>query len=297
MVDFPMCSRCNTYARLDRVTLCKQCKSENDKSLRLKRKEIYLEQASDIVKICRTCSFEKSGIEFASGRTICKPCSANESYRLKLLCEPKETDPHKSCSRCSKVQDPLKFRRGNNICNECEKERLYQWRKEHPEKFQAVCARYRAKPDYREKQNNYKRSAYILQKLVKQHRNRLRLFLKKGESKNFQDVLNCSIAELRDWLEYNMDTDMNWDNYGTYWHIDHITPCRSFDFSKANEIRKCFHWSNLAPLQAQENLKKHAKIIPSMQKYYQNRAMEYIKLLKLNPDEYLLGALATKEDQ
>jgi hypothetical protein len=55
---------------------------------------------------------------------------------------------------------------------------------------------------------------------------------------------------------------MSWENYGLYgWHIDHILPCSSFDLLKPEEQRKCFHWSNMQPLWARDNLRKSAKII------------------------------------
>ena len=51
---------------------------------------------------------------------------------------------------------------------------------------------------------------------------------------------------------------MSWDNYGD-WHIDHIRPCCSFDLSKIEEQEKCFHYSNLQPLWAEENMTKGGK--------------------------------------
>ena len=52
---------------------------------------------------------------------------------------------------------------------------------------------------------------------------------------------------------------MTRENYGK-WHIDHIRPCSSFDLSKPEEQSICFHYSNLMPLWAEENLKKGSKL-------------------------------------
>ena len=74
------------------------------------------------------------------------------------------------------------------------------------------------------------------------------------------ELIGCTPAELKKHLEKQFRDGMSWDNYGE-WHIDHIIPCASFDFTKPEEQRACFHYSNLQPLWAEENLLKSDKII------------------------------------
>ena len=51
---------------------------------------------------------------------------------------------------------------------------------------------------------------------------------------------------------------MSWDNYGIHgWHIDHIRPCASFDLTDPEQQRQCFHYPNLQPLWAFDNLSKN----------------------------------------
>jgi len=72
------------------------------------------------------------------------------------------------------------------------------------------------------------------------------------------ELLGCSLEFLKYHLESQFKPDMNWNNYSLYgWHIDHIIPCASFDLSKEEEQRKCFHYTNLQPLWAKENWSKN----------------------------------------
>lgn len=65
------------------------------------------------------------------------------------------------------------------------------------------------------------------------------------------DLLGCSIHEFKKYLESKFTKGMSWENYGKNgWHIDHVIPCDSFDLSKPDEQKRCFHYTNLQPLWA-----------------------------------------------
>jgi hypothetical protein len=55
---------------------------------------------------------------------------------------------------------------------------------------------------------------------------------------------------------------MSWENYGSYWHIDHIIPVSSFALIRQDgeydwdEVRQCWSLANLQPLTAAENFNK-----------------------------------------
>lgn len=68
-------------------------------------------------------------------------------------------------------------------------------------------------------------------------------------------LVGCTTAQLRAHLESMFQSGMGWHNQGQ-WHIDHIIPCASFDLSQPDQQAKCFHWTNLQPLWAKDNLAK-----------------------------------------
>lgn len=80
----------------------------------------------------------------------------------------------------------------------------------------------------------------------------------KCKSASTMELLGCSIEQLKEHLEYQFKESMTWDNYGYFgWHIDHIRPCASFDLNYPDQQKECFHYTNLQPLWAEENLSKN----------------------------------------
>ena len=67
-------------------------------------------------------------------------------------------------------------------------------------------------------------------------------------------MLGCSVSELHSYLEGKFLKGMTWENYGVHgWHVDHIRPCASFE-NPADP--HCWHYTNLQPLWAKDNLAK-----------------------------------------
>ena len=85
--------------------------------------------------------------------------------------------------------------------------------------------------------------------------------LLKNQKTSYTKYIGCDIEFLKTWIEYRFDENMNWNNFGSYWQIDHILPINKFNFE--NEIDKytCFHWTNLQPLSGIENRQKSDKLL------------------------------------
>ena len=81
----------------------------------------------------------------------------------------------------------------------------------------------------------------------------------KFKYKSTKKLLGCSMEHFKEWIEFQFDDNMNWNNHGDYWHLDHIKPCAKFKMSKKEDQEECFHWTNLQPLEATENLEKSDK--------------------------------------
>lgn len=75
------------------------------------------------------------------------------------------------------------------------------------------------------------------------------------KSEKFIELVGITPIELMGYLEKMFTEGMNWNNYGK-WHIDHIRPCASFDLDDLSQRKICFHYTNLQPLWAKDNLAK-----------------------------------------
>lgn len=98
-------------------------------------------------------------------------------------------------------------------------------------------------------------------KLAHNLRNRVSRFIRKKAGRaSTEELLGCSFPEFKRFLERQFRSGMAWSNYGDHWHVDHIVPVAAFDLSDPDQLRRCFHFSNLRPLRARENLRKSKRI-------------------------------------
>ena len=108
------------------------------------------------------------------------------------------------------------------------------------------------KPEYKEKEKNRhlkrlkEEPSYRLRTL---YRHRIHRALKDNiKLKKSIELLGCEIDFYRQYLESKFLPEMNWDNWGDIWEIDHIIPIASFDLVELENQLKCFNYLNTQPL-------------------------------------------------
>ena len=74
------------------------------------------------------------------------------------------------------------------------------------------------------------------------------------------EYLGCTPLEFTQWQRAQYTEGMTIDNK----HNDHMMPCKHFDMSDPEHVRRCFHHTNYQPLPANENNAKSNKIIYDM---------------------------------
>jgi hypothetical protein len=211
------------------------------------------------MRICNTCCSEKAFSEYylspktGSPLRICKECHKEkmrirrESMRDILALKQKEYRKRK----------PDVCRQAALNWKEKNKEKVAEY---HREYYWKTHKRQRVVRNARQKRKLASDTSFKMRDTMTR---RILLALKtQGQSKKCSAVkyLGCSIDELKNWLQSKFTRKMNWQNHGSYWHIDHVIPCDSFDLSEEKQAMACFHFTNLQPLTARENIKKGNKI-------------------------------------
>lgn len=211
-------------------------------------------------KICNKCKIKKDVSEFykRKGRgdglsgylCKCKDCQRTHNYNYKS-------------NNSEKYKEYMIEYRENN--KEKLKEYITNWRFDNEEKIKDKRKDYYQNNKELIKIKNYE---YCKDRKVKDPFYKLRLGIRSlilvsfrnqftTKSKKTIEILGCSFDEFKIHLESQFDDKMNWDNQGTYWHMDHIIPISSAQTEE--EVYRLNHYTNFQPLYWLDNLKKGSK--------------------------------------
>jgi len=166
----------------------------------------------------------------------------------------------KKCCRCQELKSFDFFHKNkafqdglHHYCKSCRKK--YDEKTENKIKKKLYYQNNKRKMAEKE---SVKRKTNIQYRIKSNLSRRIRCFLNgKSKSKVTTAYLGCSLDFFKNYIENLFKDGMSWDNYGLHgWHIDHIRPCASFDLTDPAQQGICFHYSNLQPLWAKDNIKK-----------------------------------------
>lgn len=136
------------------------------------------------------------------------------------------------CKECHRL-----FYRLNHELRERQK-KYYLENKKNFKKYQSEYRKNRCKND-----PNFKKSLY--------YRAELRKILFKDTKDTISSLKLTGLT--REKLISRMKNmcqklNLRWEDHGTFgWHIDHIKPVRDFDLTDPEQVKKCFHYTNLRP--------------------------------------------------
>ena len=224
---------------------------------------------TQISKFCRSMGFGQIDMKdrlFSNGEPARK--SAQQIYEAEWMREIHSTKKDRTWARHPAVQnwqtmkkyhanpklylERCKSYRKNNGDKVAEYDR--KWREANKEKLAEWVRKYREENP--EKMREYRKTSRKkpINKIRHNIRRRLREYVKLTGAN--WGGFGCTSNKLREHLERQFTKRMTWENYGTYWHVDHIRPLASFDLFNQDQRRAANHYTNLQPLEAKKNQAK-----------------------------------------
>ena len=76
---------------------------------------------------------------------------------------------------------------------------------------------------------------------------------------SFNSFIGCSSVFLQSHIEKQFTDNMSWQNYKTFWEVDHKIPLKYFDLKDPEQAKSAFHFSNLQPATCVYNRSKQAR--------------------------------------
>jgi hypothetical protein len=72
-----------------------------------------------------------------------------------------------------------------------------------------------------------------------------RYVLEKNKSSYYAPFFGLDIERFRGWIEAQFDAELSWENFSKAWQFDHIMPVAYFDFTKEEDMRLCWNFTNI----------------------------------------------------
>jgi hypothetical protein len=222
-------------------------------------------------KVCSKHPELKGKRHVGSGCITCMALSRKESRQRRMFQQGTTTYLGRICAEHPELAG--KRWTASDICVECFRLRRKEADRKRKEKhstttyFGSVC---RNHPEFKGKRwtaTNHcvecqRRKRYTVWKRPDPEVERIRIRILNALSRNSgikaartMELIGCSIEQLRQHLEDQFLPGMEWGNRKE-WHVDHKRPLSSFNLSSPKQQRLAFHYSNLQPLWAKDNLSK-----------------------------------------
>lgn len=217
-------------------------------------------------KTCTSCQKHMTTLHFRRGQTICKECENSGSIGKK------------KCTVCDIIKPTSDFRRNRGDCVDCERRsgrnyrrtttKAKEWAAENKERMTELSKGwYQDNKEYIREKERTRFAEDPIFKNIKLYRIRLGELMR--DEITWNDKLRTDLGDYREWLSDRFSEDMNLENYGAVWQVDHVLPLDLFykkseyewcwsllEGEKATPEELLFSWYNTQPLTKEQNRNK-----------------------------------------
>lgn len=240
--------------------------------------------------ICIKCN-ENKGSDFRKNRQVCRECD-NEMARQKTI-ELKQREKPESiiCNICSLRK--TEFRINRRKCLDCERSHGRKYRKEtdkakiwtdtNKEQMSKLQHNWyeKNKKEIRTKVAERYKHDDIFRKAT-DHRRTLTGMVRSTKNTTSKHI-NTNSNTIRDWLEFQFIKDMSFDNYGTYWVVDHVIPVHTY-LSGKYSAELILNWFNICPVLKSRNLTKNKYVDSDQCLEHLENIREYTEIRGIKKD-------------
>lgn len=211
------------------------------------------------MKRCIKCNEVKEISLFVKGKNSCKSCISiyKKELRIKNLEKNKlyfqeyykeNKDLIKNNQKVRYNEDKSKKIEYQKKYSEINKDKIKEYKKEYYIENKESINEYK-----REYQNNRRKNDPIFKLKYSINRMIRRSLKVKGVLKSSKsvDILGCDIQSFKLYLENLFTGEMSWENYGTFWDIDHKIPLATA--KSEDDVIRLNHYTNLQPLNSYIN--------------------------------------------
>lgn len=215
--------------------------------------------------------------EEIEGFKVCRCCKQQKPYSEFYRWKNSSDGYHFYCKECKRQMNEKRYSENKDVLSKrvsISRAIRRQLDPEYDEKIKAYSRKQAKSESYKRANQKYRKvhkdriAAYeskrvqenIQVRITKRLRTRLHHFVNSVGIYSYHttELLGCSWEYLRDYLEKQFESGMNWDNYGKNgWVIDHVVPCSYFDMTDDVQVHICFNFRNLQPLWAKDNGSKN----------------------------------------
>jgi hypothetical protein len=189
------------------------------------------------MRICNRCKIEKELSYFPKDKTTssgygykCKECYKifNKKYYSN------NSEQYHNYYKNNKENKQEYYQQNSLKYNIENKEKIKEYRKQNK-------GYYRAWVNNKRKNDLNFKIRHILQTRIVNE-------LKGKKEEKTSTLLGGTISQIKQYLESQFKPEMNWNNHGKIWEIDHIIGCCNFNLTDIEQQKQCFHYTNLQPL-------------------------------------------------
>lgn len=224
-------------------------------------------------KVCSKCKEEKSVEEFGRKKTSkdglrykCKECRNLDLKSWRVLNKEKVSGYRRKYRDSNAEKTAERKHRYYTINKVKITERMRKYRVANKERLAEYNRNY-------EKGKRLSDNSYRLRSVT---RSRQKKALKKViDSKSTIRDMGCTAQEACSHLESLFDENMTWENWGSYWQLDHIFPLAKANMKDRVEYLAVWNWRNLQPLMVEENRLKSDTVTPAAQELFDSLCSEF----------------------